>query len=417
MGKKKFGVGEQKKKKKRDDDTPDNDLDLNALTTKKKLSKCRERALQQFTLVKFFLFLPLFFLEQRTTEEEGNTKRATSQPTLLLFFATTTRKEDTEATMRVAAATTTGRFLCALRSPSQNRAVGTTLSGRRGWHSVVEELSARRRRVRASSSSSTTTHEAGDEEETTRRTYIKSGPKQRLDELTLQTNPELSRNVVQSWIQQGKVLVDGQKITKPGTKLKPSVKIEVLAEEPKFVCRGGLKLEKALQFFDVDVRDKICLDSGLSTGGFTDCLLQQGAKKVYGVDVGYGQVHEKIRTDERVVVMERQNLRYLESLPDLVEVVTLDLSFISVLKVLPSVAKVSKPNGDLIVLIKPQFEARREQIGSKGVVRDTKVHEEVIQNVIEGAKTLGYEYINHTVSPIKGAKEGNTEFLGHFRYV
>ena len=321
--------------------------------------------------------------------------------------------------MRVAA-TTTGRFLCALRSPSQTRAVGTTLSGRRGWYSVVEELNARRRRVRASSSSSssrTTTHESGDEEETTRRTYIKSGPKQRLDELTLQTNPELSRNVVQSWIQQGKVLVDGQKITKPGTKLKPSVKIEVLAEEPKFVCRGGLKLEKALQFFDVDVRDKICLDSGLSTGGFTDCLLQQGAKKVYGVDVGYGQVHEKIRTDERVVVMERQNLRYLESLPDLVEVVTLDLSFISVLKVLPSVAKVSKPNGDLIVLIKPQFEARREQIGSKGVVRDTKVHEEVIQNVIEGAKTLGYEYINHTVSPIKGAKEGNTEFLGHFRYV
>ncbi len=335
----------------------------------------------------------------------------------LYFFFATTREEDTEATMRVAAATTTGRFLCALRSPSQNRAVGITLSGRRGWHSVVEELNARRRRVRASSSSSTTTHEAGDEEETTRRTYIKSGPKQRLDELTLQTNPELSRNVVQSWIQQGKVLVDGQKITKPGTKLKPSVKIEVLAEEPKFVCRGGLKLEKALQFFDVDVRDKICLDSGLSTGGFTDCLLQQGAKKVYGVDVGYGQVHEKIRTDERVVVMERQNLRYLESLPDLVEVVTLDLSFISVLKVLPSVAKVSKPNGDLIVLIKPQFEARREQIGSKGVVRDTKVHEEVIQNVIEGAKTLGYEYINHTVSPIKGAKEGNTEFLGHFRYV
>ena len=272
-------------------------------------------------------------------------------------------------------------------------------------------------RVRASSSSSSSSSSSVGGEETTRIPRVpKTGPKQRLDELTLQTNPELSRNVVQSWIQQGKVLVDGEKITKPGTKLKPNVTIEVLAEEPKFVCRGGLKLEKALQFFEVDVRDKICLDSGLSTGGFTDCLLQQGAKKVYGVDVGYGQVHEKIRTDERVVVMERQNLRYLESLPDLVEVVTLDLSFISVLKVLPSVAKVSKPKGDLIVLIKPQFEARREQIGSKGVVRDTKVHEEVIHNVIEGAKTLGYEYINHTVSPIKGAKEGNTEFLGHFRY-
>jgi len=239
--------------------------------------------------------------------------------------------------------------------------------------------------------------------------------KQRLDELTLSTNPSLSRNVVQSWIQQGKVLVDGQKVTKPGTKLKPTVKIEVLAEEPKFVCRGGLKLEKALSFFNIDVNGKICLDSGLSTGGFTDCLLQKGARKVYGVDVGYGQVHEKIRTDERVVVMERQNLRYLETLPDLVECVTLDLSFISVLKVLPNVAKVSKLNSDLIVLIKPQFEARREQIGSKGVVRDTKVHEEVIQNVIKGAESIGYEYINHTDSPIRGAKEGNTEFLGHFR--
>ncbi len=342
-----------------------------------------------------------------------------------------------------AAATTTGRCFSSLMSSSSSKHYSR--GGRHHHHTTTRFLMlclfARNRkstnfrscssnnrsgnknrsdttRARASSSSSSSSSEEEETEKTTSTTisYAKSGPKQRLDELTLLTNPDLSRNVVQSWIQQGKVLVDGEKITKPGTKLKPNVKIEVLAEEPKFVCRGGLKLEKALQFFEVDVRDKICLDSGLSTGGFTDCLLQQGAKKVYGVDVGYGQVHEKIRTDERVVVMERQNLRYLEALPDLVEVVTLDLSFISVLKVLPSVAKVSKPNGDLIVLIKPQFEARREQIGSKGVVRDTKVHEEVIQNVIEGAKTLGYEYINHTVSPIKGAKEGNTEFLGHFRY-
>ena len=318
-----------------------------------------------------------------------------------------------------------------LHSRRSSNSTASTSGRRGGCYSIpasssrVEFLRNARRttngggctRVRASTSSSSSSSSSEGGEEMTRIPRVpKTGPKQRLDELTLQTNPELSRNVVQSWIQQGKVLVDGEKITKPGTKLKPNVTIEVLAEEPKFVCRGGLKLEKALQFFEVDVRDKICLDSGLSTGGFTDCLLQQGAKKVYGVDVGYGQVHEKIRTDERVVVMERQNLRYLESLPDLVEVVTLDLSFISVLKVLPSVAKVSKPNGDLIVLIKPQFEAKREQIGSKGVVRDTKVHEEVIHNVIEGAKTLGYEYINHTVSPIKGAKEGNTEFLGHFRY-
>jgi 23S rRNA (cytidine1920-2'-O)/16S rRNA (cytidine1409-2'-O)-methyltransferase len=241
------------------------------------------------------------------------------------------------------------------------------------------------------------------------------GPKQRLDELTVARNPELSRTVVQSWIAQGKVLVDGQPITKAGTKVKPSVKIEVIAEQPKFVCRAGLKLEKALAHFNVDVSGLTALDSGLSTGGFTDCLLQSGAKKVYGVDVGYGQVAEKIRQDERVVLMERTNLRYVKELPDVIDIVTLDLSFISVLKVLPAICTVLKPGGTLLVLIKPQFEAKRSQIGAKGVVRDTNVHKEVIENVIEGAKVFGFQYLDHTVSPIKGAKEGNTEFLAHFK--
>jgi len=197
--------------------------------------------------------------------------------------------------------------------------------------------------------------------------------KQRLDELTITQHPQFSRTVVQSWIAQGKVLVDGQPVMKAGTKVKTSVVVVITASPQKFVCRGGLKLEKALDFFEIECDGKTCLDSGLSTGGFTDCLLQRGAKKVYGVDVGYGQVAEKIRVHESVVVMERTNLRYLQPLPDLVELACLDLSFISVLKVLPAVACTMQKNGDLIVLIKPQFEARRDQIGSKGVVRDTKV--------------------------------------------
>ena len=238
--------------------------------------------------------------------------------------------------------------------------------------------------------------------------------KQRLDELTIARFPEHSRTVVQSWIAQGKVLVDGQPVLKAGTKVKPTVVVDIIAEQPKFVCRGGLKLEKALDHFAVDVDGAVCLDSGLSTGGFTDCLLQRGASKVYGVDVGYGQVAEKIRVHPRAVVMERTNLRYLQPLPELVDVAALDLSFISVLKVLPAVAATMRPNGTLLVLIKPQFEARRSQIGAKGVVRDPAVHEEVIARVVDGAEELGFAYRAHVVSPIKGAKEGNTEFLAYF---
>lgn len=241
-----------------------------------------------------------------------------------------------------------------------------------------------------------------------------AGGKRRLDELTIERHPEHSRTVVQSWIAQGKVLVNGQPVTKAGTKVRPDVVVDIIAAQPKFVCRGGLKLERALDAFGVDVRGAVALDSGLSTGGFTDCMLQRGAEHVYGVDVGYGQVHERVRVDPRVTVMERTNLRYLQPLPRPVDVAALDLSFISVLKVLPAVAASVRPGGKLIVLIKPQFEARRSQIGSKGVVRDPAVHEEVIANVVEGARETGFEYVRHVVSPIKGAKEGNTEFLALF---
>ena len=241
-----------------------------------------------------------------------------------------------------------------------------------------------------------------------------AGGKRRLDELTIERHPEHSRTVVQSWIAQGKVLVNGQPVTKAGTKVRPDVVVDIIAAQPKFVCRGGLPLERALDAFGVDVRGAVALDSGLSTGGFTDCMLQRGAEHVYGVDVGYGQVHERVRVDPRVTVMERTNLRYLQPLPRRVDVAALDLSFISVLKVLPAVAASVRPGGKLIVLIKPQLEARRSQIGSKGVVRDPAVHEEVIANVVEGARETGFEYVRHVVSPIKGAKEGNTEFLALF---
>eukprot|EP00467_Chlorarachnion_reptans_P014417 CAMPEP_0114535702 /NCGR_PEP_ID=MMETSP0109-20121206/28574_1 /TAXON_ID=29199 /ORGANISM="Chlorarachnion reptans, Strain CCCM449" /LENGTH=220 /DNA_ID=CAMNT_0001719319 /DNA_START=9 /DNA_END=671 /DNA_ORIENTATION=+ len=181
--------------------------------------------------------------------------------------------------------------------------------------------------------------------------------------------PEHSRNVIQSWIAQGKVLIDNVPATKAGAQVKADANIRITAETPKYVCRAGIKLEKALQEFKINVTGKTVLDSGLSTGGFTDCLLQNGAERVYGVDVGYGQVAEKIRTDERVVVLERTNLKQVS--PEMlggrrVDVATLDLSFISVLKVLPAVAELLAPSAALVILIKPQFEATKQEVGSGG---------------------------------------------------
>ncbi len=237
--------------------------------------------------------------------------------------------------------------------------------------------------------------------------------KKRLDSLVQEHFPTLTKTLIQSYIMQGKVLVDGKVITKPGVAVSEELPIILEIEEPKFVCRAGFKLERALEYFNISVKGLTILDAGLSTGGFTDCLLQQGATKVFGVDVGYGQVHEKIRSDARVIVMERTNLRHLEDLGELVDMVTLDLSFISILKVMEAINKVLKLTGKLVTLIKPQFEAERHQVGKKGIIKDPKVHEEVTQNVIAGIEAYGYKCLGLIESPILGGS-GNKEFLAYF---
>ncbi|MBT4855900.1 TlyA family RNA methyltransferase [bacterium] len=240
-----------------------------------------------------------------------------------------------------------------------------------------------------------------------------SKKKKRLDLVLQERLSKLSRNQIASFIIQGKVKIDGQPVTKPGILIDEDTPIDCDMEKPKFVCRAGFKLEQALDEFNIDVTDFVVMDAGLSTGGFTDCLLQRGAKKVYGVDVGYGQVHENIRVDERVVVMERVNLRHLDALPELVDLVTLDLSFISVLKVMSVVTSLLKPQGKLVVLIKPQFEAERSQVGRGGIIKDPKVHQQVTDLVVAGIKEFGFELQGVTDSPITGT-HGNKEFLAYF---
>ncbi|EHA8586689.1 putative rRNA methyltransferase YqxC [Cocos nucifera] len=213
-----------------------------------------------------------------------------------------------------------------------------------------------------------------------------------------------------------KVFVDGRVVNKAGTSVSDKSIVEIKAEVPKYVCRAGYKLEAAIEQFGVNVDGKVALDSGLSTGGFTDCLLQYGASCVYGVDVGYGQVADKIRRDERVCVIERTNLRYLPGLPQQVDVVTLDLSFISILLVMPAVVNVMKMESTLITLVKPQFEARRSQVGGGGIVRDPLVHQEVLERIIKGVEDFGFCSKGWIESPIKGA-EGNTEFLACFQRI
>eukprot|EP00899_Mesostigma_viride_P012088 jgi/Mesvir1/20880/Mv07958-RA.1 len=219
-----------------------------------------------------------------------------------------------------------------------------------------------------------------------------------------------------------RVLVKGRPVTKAGASIASDAEIRLTADDPKFVCRAGLKLEKALDHFAVDVTGKVVMDAGLSTGGFCDCLLQRGAAVVYGVDVGYGQVSEKIRVDPRVVVMERTNLRHLRQLPpgpdgqsfQGVDLVTLDLSFISVLMVMEAVLSVLKnPGGELVVLIKPQFEAKKGQVGKGGIIRDPAIHAEILDKVVRGIESHGFKCQGTTESPVKGAT-GNTEFLGYF---
>jgi len=239
--------------------------------------------------------------------------------------------------------------------------------------------------------------------------------KKRLDILVQERNPQLSRNQIQAFIMQGKVQVNGNPITKAGQLVSVDADITMDLQEPKYVSRAGLKLEHALDQFSIDVQGKVALDAGLSTGGFTDCLLQKGIARVYGVDVGYGQVHEKIRNDPRVVVMERTNLRHLDTLPEMVDIVTLDLSFISVLKVMDTVCNVLKKGGALVVLIKPQFEAQKHQVGKGGIVKDEAVLKEVIDKVTQGIEAYGFALQGVIDSPITGTM-GNREFLSYFLY-
>ncbi|KAL0917964.1 hypothetical protein M5K25_013076 [Dendrobium thyrsiflorum] len=240
--------------------------------------------------------------------------------------------------------------------------------------------------------------------------------KRRLDEVCLERYQQYSRTFIQSWILQGKVLVDGRVINKAGTPVSEKSVVEIKAEIPKYVCRAGFKLEAAIEQLNIDVVGKVALDSGLSTGGFTDCLLQHGATFVYGIDVGYGQVAEKIRHDDRVCVIERTNLRYLSGLPREVDLVTLDLSFISILLVMPAVVEVMKKESTLVTLVKPQFEAHRSQVGGGGIVRDPLVHQEVLERIIKGVEEFGFCNKGWIESPIKGA-EGNTEFLVCFQRI
>ena len=238
--------------------------------------------------------------------------------------------------------------------------------------------------------------------------------KERLDVLLVSLGLAESRAKAQATIMAGEVYVNGQKADKSGMEVDITSNIEVRGSACPYVSRGGLKLEKALKNFGVDPTGYVCSDSGASTGGFTDCLLQQGASKVFAIDVGYGQLAWKIRNDPRVVVMERTNIRYVtpEDLGELLDLSVIDVSFISLGLVLPVVKTLLKPTGQVLCLIKPQFEAGKEKVGKKGVVRDPAVHEEVLQNFISLAKSLDFTIRNLTFSPVKGP-EGNIEFLAH----
>ena len=238
--------------------------------------------------------------------------------------------------------------------------------------------------------------------------------KERLDVLLVSLGLAESRAKAQATIMAGEVYVNGQKADKSGMEVDITSYIEVRGSACPYVSRGGLKLEKALKNFGVDPTGYVCSDSGASTGGFTDCLLQQGASKVFAIDVGYGQLAWKIRNDPRVVVMERTNIRYVtpEDLGEPLDLSVIDVSFISLGLVLPVVKTLLKPTGQVLCLIKPQFEAGKEKVGKKGVVRDPAVHEEVLQNFISLAKSLDFTIRNLTFSPVKGP-EGNIEFLAH----
>ena len=240
--------------------------------------------------------------------------------------------------------------------------------------------------------------------------------KERLDVLLVSRGLAESREKAKAIIMSGNVYVDGQKEDKAGTSFNDKVNIEVRGNTLKYVSRGGLKLEKAMANFDVTLEGKICMDVGSSTGGFTDCMLQNGAVRVYAVDVGHGQLAWKLRNDERVVCMEKTNIRYVtpDDIPDKIQFSSIDVSFISLTKVLGPVKELLSDDGQIVCLIKPQFEAGREKVGKHGVVRDKAVHLEVINKVIEYAVSIGFEVLNLEFSPVKGP-EGNIEYLLHLQ--
>ena len=238
--------------------------------------------------------------------------------------------------------------------------------------------------------------------------------KKRLDVLLTERGFADTRTKAQAIIMSGLVYVAGQKADKPGVSYEESVDIEVRSGACPYVSRGGLKLEKALRDFGVDPTGYVCSDSGASTGGFTDCLLQQGASKVFAIDVGYGQLDWKIRSDPRVVVMERTNVRYVtpEQLGEPLDLSVVDVSFISLKIVLPVIKTFLKTTGQVLCLIKPQFEAGKDKVGKKGVVREPETHKEVLDDFVALADELEFKILGLTFSPVKGP-EGNIEFLGH----
>lgn len=236
--------------------------------------------------------------------------------------------------------------------------------------------------------------------------------KERLDILLVKRGLAPSREKAKAMIMEGNVFVENQREDKAGTSIPENAKIEIKGNTLKYVSRGGLKLEKAMNHFDIELQNKVCMDIGASTGGFTDCMLQNGASKVYAIDVGYGQFAWKLRNDERVVCLEKTNVRYVthEQVPDEGDFASIDVSFISLTKVLPAVLGVLGEKGQLVCLIKPQFEAGREKVGKKGVVRDSSVHREVIEMIVEYVRTQSLGILGLDFSPIKGP-EGNIEYL------
>ena len=242
------------------------------------------------------------------------------------------------------------------------------------------------------------------------------GKKERIDVFLVENNYFDSREKAKRAIMAGMIYVNGNIMDKPGSTVSDDADVKIKGNSLKYVSRGGLKLEKAVEEFDLSLAEMICMDIGASTGGFTDCMLQNGAKKVYSVDVGYGQLDWKLRNDSRVINMERTNIRYVteKDVNDMMDFISIDVAFISLKLVLPVAYSLMKEGGEIVFLIKPQFEAGREKVKKNGVIKDQEVHVDVVNEILTFASSLGLQYKNVSFSPIKGPK-GNIEFLGYFK--